>query len=79
MIDHAAMACAARACGYRAVAAEIEAKHLGPEAVARLFKVSARRDRGHVAAVVILAGSIARSASDPPNWRAIQHCWFGTC
>jgi hypothetical protein len=68
MIDHAAMAVAARACGRRAVAAEIEAKQLGPEGVARLFRLSARRDRGHIAAV-ILSGSIARSASDPRNWR----------
>jgi hypothetical protein len=63
------MACAARAYGCRAVAAEIEAKVLSPEAVARLFRISARKDRGHVAAIVILAGSIARSAADPAHWR----------
>jgi hypothetical protein len=69
LIDTVAMAVAARACGCKAVAAEIEAKRLGPEAIVRLFRISARRDRGHIAAVVILAGTIAGSASDPHNWR----------
>jgi hypothetical protein len=39
MIDNAAMAVAARACGCWALAAEIEAKQLGPEAIARLFRL----------------------------------------
>jgi hypothetical protein len=64
MIDHAAMAVAARACGCRAVADEIEAKHLTAEGVARLFRLSARRDRGHIAAIVILAGVAARFSLD---------------
>jgi hypothetical protein len=79
-------ACAARACGCRAVAAEIEAKQLGPEGVARLFRLSARPDRGHIAAVVVLSGSIARQAADPDHRQdrgerdlalsLIEHSWF---
>jgi hypothetical protein len=67
MIDTVAMVTAAKACGCQAVAAQIEAKALSPEGVARLFRLSARSDR--VAAIVILAGSIARSAADPGQWR----------
>jgi hypothetical protein len=69
MIDHAAMACAARACGCHAVAAEIEAKGLDAEGVVRLLKLSARRDRGQIAAVVLLAGAIARHAVDRDRWQ----------
>jgi hypothetical protein len=46
MIDTIAMAVAARAIGYRAVADMIERDCLSPEGVARLFKLSAHHDRG---------------------------------
>jgi hypothetical protein len=45
------------------------AKSLGVEAVIRLFKLSARRDRGRGAAVTVLAGSIARYSHDPDHWQ----------
>jgi hypothetical protein len=64
MIDTVAMAVAAKACGCRAVAAEIEAKQLGPGGLVKLLRLSARRDRGVVAAVVILAGVVARFSAD---------------
>jgi hypothetical protein len=69
MIGVVAMAVAARASGCEAVASAIETNQLGPEGVARLFRMSARRDRGQVAAVVILAGSIARHAIERDCWR----------
>jgi hypothetical protein len=86
MIASRAAACAARCCGFRAVADEIMANQLGPEAIARLFRLSARRDRGHIAAVVVLCGSIARNAADPDHWHdygerelalsLIERSWF---
>jgi hypothetical protein len=69
MIEHAAMACACRRLGYGAIGDRIVASHLDAEAVARLFRLSARRDRGHIAAIVVLSGSIARHAIDPSTAR----------
>jgi hypothetical protein len=37
--------------------------------VARLFRLSARRDRGAVAAVVILAGVVARFSADRESFQ----------
>jgi hypothetical protein len=37
---------------------------LSPDGVARLFRLSARHDRNHAAAVVILAGVVARFSAD---------------
>jgi hypothetical protein len=64
MIDTIAMAVAARAVGFHAVADMIERDHLSPEGVARLFRMSARYDRNRAAAVVILAGVVARFSAD---------------
>jgi hypothetical protein len=64
MIDHAAMACAARACGFRAVAVEIESKQLTPEATVRLFRLCASRDRNRAAAITVLCAVIARYSAN---------------
>jgi hypothetical protein len=69
MIDHAAMAVAARACGYRAIGDAIAAKSLSPESVLRLFRLSAARDRDRAAAVVILAGTVARFSADRQRFK----------
>jgi hypothetical protein len=64
LIDTIAMSVAARAVGFHAVADMIERDHLSPDGVARLFKLSARYDRHRAAAVVILAGVVARFSAN---------------
>jgi hypothetical protein len=69
MIDTIAMSVAARAVGFHAVAEIIERDNLSPEGVARLFRLSARFDRKRAAAIVILAGTVARYSADPSHWQ----------
>jgi hypothetical protein len=64
MIDTIAMSVAARAVGYRAVADMIERDHLSPEGVGRLFRLSARYDRKRAAAIVVIAGVVAKFSAD---------------
>jgi hypothetical protein len=64
MIDHAAMAVAAKACGYAAIGDAIMAKSLGPEATVRLFRLCAARDRNRAAAIVLIAGVVARYSTN---------------
>ena len=55
MLDQLGMAAAARALGYRGAAEVIERDQLSVEQAARMILAGAARDRGHVAAVVVLA------------------------
>ena len=68
MVDHAAMAAAARSCGYPALADLILSDRLSAAQVARLLQTSASRDRGDIAAVVLIAGATARHHASPQDW-----------
>ena len=68
MVDHAAMAAAARSCGYPALADLILSDRLSAAQVARLLQTSASRDRGYIAAVVLIAGATARHHASPQDW-----------
>jgi hypothetical protein len=69
MIDTVAMAVAADHLRCRALATMIRREHLSAEQVARRIRLSARRDRGELGAVIILCGGIARHAVDPSHWQ----------
>ena len=48
-----ASAIAARDLGYPSIAALILERQLGPQAIARMFRISAAPDAGHVGAVIL--------------------------
>jgi hypothetical protein len=64
----AASAAAARALGYRGLAALIEAEQFTPQRIARLFGCSASRTAARDCAVVLLAGAIGRYRDCPAGW-----------
>ena len=55
-------------CGYPALADLILSDHLSASRVARRFQTSASRNRGYVAAVVLIAGATARHHASPQDW-----------
>jgi hypothetical protein len=63
-----AAAYAAADLGYPGVAAMIRERQLSPRQIARLFACSASRDRGHVVAVVLIAGATARFNACREGW-----------
>jgi hypothetical protein len=65
----AGSAAAAEQIGYPLIAALIIEQELGPDQIARLFTLSASKQAGRDAAVIILAGSIARYWAEPASWR----------
>jgi hypothetical protein len=67
-----ASAIAADSLGYPGAAAMIREQKLSPREIARLFACSASRDRGHVVAVVLVAGATAR-------FNAYRDAWDGGC
>jgi hypothetical protein len=60
MIAALAASYAADYLGYHGAAALIREQQLGPRAIVRLFACSASPDRGHVVAVVLIAGATAK-------------------
>jgi hypothetical protein len=68
-VDCVAMAVAADHLRCRALATMIRREQLSAEQVARRIRLSARRDRGELGAVIILCGGIARHAVDPAHWQ----------
>jgi hypothetical protein len=67
-----ASAIAADSLGYPGAAAMIREQKLSPREIARLFACSASRDRGHVVAVVLVAGATAR-------FNAYRDAWDSGC
>jgi hypothetical protein len=64
----AGSAAAAERIGYPHVAALIMEEEMGPEQIARLFTLSASKQAGRHAALIILAGSISRHRAEPEGW-----------
>jgi hypothetical protein len=64
----AGSAAAAERIGYPHVAALITEEQMGPEQIARLFTLSASKQAGRHAALIILAGSINRYRAEPEGW-----------
>jgi hypothetical protein len=64
----AGAATAAKALGYAGLASIILSDHLGPEAIARLFRLSVSKHAAQDLVVILSAGSIARYKAHPNGW-----------
>jgi hypothetical protein len=64
----AGCAAAASGIGYPHFAALILAERMTPEHIARLFTLSASKQAGRNAALIVLAGAISRYRAEPVGW-----------
>jgi hypothetical protein len=64
----AGAASAARTLGYRRVAELIESDELDADGVINLFSLGTCKTRWRDAALIVLAGSVARHRSQPKRW-----------